>query len=87
MTRHFLRVSTHQDFAARKFEKRLSMNCMTSGFIFSKLQAETPISIILTSGTLNPISYLEEDLGLRFAQKLQNPHVIDPNQVLAVALK
>lgn len=40
-----------------------------------------PRSIILTSGTLSPMTSCQAELGINFNTKLENPHVINPKQV------
>jgi len=41
----------------------------------------------LTSGTLSPLSSFEAELQMEFQQKLENPHVISPDQVNISILK
>ena len=48
---------------------------------FKQIQGLNPRSIILTSGTLSPLPSFEAELQLEFSQKLENPHVISPDQV------
>ena len=38
-------------------------------------------SVVLTSGTLSPMTSFASELGLNFKVRLENPHVIDPGQV------
>ena len=38
-------------------------------------------SILLTSGTLSPLTSFAQELTVPFAIRLENPHVIDPSQV------
>ncbi len=45
------------------------------------LQARGVRSILITSGTLSPMDQLEHELGVPFPYKLQNGHVIDPENL------
>jgi regulator of telomere elongation helicase 1 len=38
-------------------------------------------SVIMTSGTLSPMDAFREDMKLPFPVQLENPHVIEKNQV------
>lgn len=38
-------------------------------------------SVLLTSGTLSPLDSFAHELQLGFKFTLENPHVINPNQV------
>lgn len=43
---------------------------------------EMPLrSVLLTSGTLSPLESFAHELQLGFKFTLENPHVINPNQV------
>jgi len=53
---------------------------MNPGIVFEWPATEAK-SIILTSGTLSPLSVLERELGKPFKIQLSAPHVITPNQV------
>ena len=44
--------------------------------IFQDIVSKGVRSVILTSGTLTPMSQYERELGLTFAHKLTNSHVI-----------
>lgn len=44
-------------------------------------------SLILSSGTLSPMDMYEDDLGMKFEVKLQNKHVIEPEQALLRIVK
>lgn len=39
-------------------------------------------SVLLTSGTLSPLDSFAQELQLPFPISLENPHVIDPSQVV-----
>ncbi|CAG5124041.1 unnamed protein product [Candidula unifasciata] len=57
----------------------LNFWCMNPGVAFSDF-SETR-SIILTSGTLSPMSSFQSELGLEFKIQLETNHVIDDSQV------
>lgn len=38
-------------------------------------------SVILTSGTLSPLDATISELGIPVGVQLENPHIIQPNQV------
>nr|VZI23062.1 unnamed protein product [Spirometra erinaceieuropaei] len=59
----------------------LSYWCLSPGRAIHELLAQNVRNIILTSGTLYPVRSLQLELGLEGAIILQNPHVIDREQV------
>lgn len=59
----------------------LSYWCFQPGAAMRALQALGVRSILLTSGTLAPLGSFAQELQLPFPVKLENPHVIDPQQV------
>jgi regulator of telomere elongation helicase 1 len=59
----------------------LSFWCFSPGITMLELQRLGVLSILLTSGTLSPIEALASELSLHFPIRLENPHVIMPNQV------
>ena len=59
----------------------LSFWCFSPGVTMSHLAAKGVKSVILTSGTLSPMSSFASELGLNFRVRLENPHVIAPHQV------
>ncbi|KAL1219740.1 Regulator of telomere elongation helicase 1 [Cardamine amara subsp. amara] len=63
-----------------------SLWCMNPSVVFKDL-ADISLSIILTSGTLSPMSSFSSELGMQFGTCLEAPHVIDVNlQVWAGAI-
>jgi regulator of telomere elongation helicase 1 len=46
-----------------------------------------PRCIILASGTLSPLPFLESELRTPFPVKLSNPHIISDSQLFACVLK
>ena len=58
--------------------------CFHSGYCMKQFgQAR---SVLLTSGTLSPLSSFADELGLPFAHQLENPHVIQPHTQLMVGV-
>lgn len=58
---------------------------MNPGFTFESIVQElSPISIILTSGTLSPIDSYEAELKIPFPVKVSCRHVIDPQKQVFV---
>ena len=83
--------TTFKKKGGKKFEletKRVfGFWCFNAGVGFRKIQALNPRSVILTSGTLSPLSSFEAELQMEFKHKLENPHVINPDQVNISILK
>ena len=59
--------------------------CFHSGAAMRALVAAGVRSVLLTSGTLSPLGSFADELGLPFAHRLENPHVINPRAQLLVA--
>lgn len=64
-------------------ENVLSFWCFSSGVAMKGLKKEGCRSIILASGTLAPLESFATELQLPFANSLENPHVIQSNQLFA----
>ena len=62
--------------------RKIGFWCFNASSCMNSLAAMKPRSIILTSGTLSPLDSFQAELGLPFKQRLENPHVIDPKQVM-----
>jgi len=67
--------------------RTLSCWCFSAGVAMTNLSLQRPKSIILTSGTLGPLSSLEMELRCDFPVKLENTHVISSDQVWAGVIK
>ncbi|CAK8535776.1 unnamed protein product [Lathyrus sativus] len=63
--------------------RTLSWWCFNPGIALEGFAKEGVRSIILTSGTLSPLDSFAEELKLDFPIRLENPHVIGPNQIWA----
>lgn len=59
----------------------LSYWCFSPGQAMGALAEMKVRCILLTSGTLSPLTSFAHELGLPFDVRLENPHVIDPSQV------
>ena len=66
----------------KKLIRTLKILCFNPGFCFKKLTNLQPYTILLTSGTLTPISGIEQELNIRFPIQLENKHIISKEQIL-----
>ncbi|WVZ01213.1 hypothetical protein V8G54_027282 [Vigna mungo] len=67
-----------------KVSRTLSWWCFNPGIAMEDFRNKCGVrSIILTSGTLSPMESFAEELKLDFPIRLENPHVITPNQIWA----
>ncbi|XP_047157903.1 regulator of telomere elongation helicase 1 homolog isoform X1 [Vigna umbellata] len=67
-----------------KVSRTLSWWCFNPGIAMEDFRNKYGVrSIILTSGTLSPMESFAEELKLDFPIRLENPHVITPNQIWA----
>ncbi|XP_032951406.1 regulator of telomere elongation helicase 1 isoform X3 [Rhinolophus ferrumequinum] len=67
--------------AARRQGKVLSYWCFSPGHSMRELARQGVRSLILTSGTLAPVSSLALEMQIPFPVCLENPHVIDKHQI------
>ncbi|XP_040315852.1 regulator of telomere elongation helicase 1 isoform X3 [Herpailurus yagouaroundi] len=67
--------------AARKQGKVLSYWCFSPGHRMRELVRQGVRTLILTSGTLAPVSSFALELQIPFPVCLENPHVIDEHQI------
>ncbi|XP_054836585.1 regulator of telomere elongation helicase 1 [Eublepharis macularius] len=65
----------------KKQGKVLSFWCFSPGFSMHELVRQGVRTIILTSGTLSPISSFSLEMQIPFPVCLENPHVIDKHQI------
>ncbi|XP_004302912.1 PREDICTED: regulator of telomere elongation helicase 1 homolog [Fragaria vesca subsp. vesca] len=66
-----------------KPSRTLSWWCFHPGIAMEEFSKMDVGSIILTSGTLSPLESFAQELKLEFPVRLENPHVITPNQIWA----
>ncbi|XP_047626579.1 regulator of telomere elongation helicase 1 isoform X3 [Phacochoerus africanus] len=67
--------------AARKQGKVLSYWCFSPGHSMRELVRQGVRTLILTSGTLAPVSSFALEMQIPFPVFLENPHVIDKHQI------
>ncbi|XP_057385951.1 regulator of telomere elongation helicase 1 isoform X5 [Balaenoptera acutorostrata] len=67
--------------AARKQGKVLSYWCFSPGHSMRELVRQGVRTLILTSGTLAPVSSFTLEMQIPFPVCLENPHVIDKHQI------
>ncbi|KAI9203774.1 helicase C-terminal domain-containing protein [Polychytrium aggregatum] len=60
--------------------------CMNAGVVMKDLSQNGVRSIVMASGTLNPLDGFAMEMGIPFPYRLENPHIIDPQQMLVLAL-
>ncbi|XP_025057486.1 regulator of telomere elongation helicase 1 isoform X3 [Alligator sinensis] len=65
----------------KKQGKILSYWCFSPGYSMHELVRQGVRTIILTSGTLSPLSSLTMEMQIPFPVCLENPHVIDEHQI------
>ncbi|XP_048406459.2 regulator of telomere elongation helicase 1 isoform X2 [Stegostoma tigrinum] len=65
----------------KKQGKILSYWCFCPGYSMADLVRQGVQSIILTSGTLAPLSSFTSEMQIPFPVSLENPHVIDKHQI------
>lgn len=67
--------------------KTLSLWCLTPSITMQILKSLQPRCFILTSGTLSPLDSYEFELGIDFEVKLENPHVINDDQLCVIVAR
>jgi regulator of telomere elongation helicase 1 len=70
----------------QKGPKRVCRWCFNPGVAMSRLLSNPIRSLILTSGTLSPLSSFATELQIRFEVTLENEHVIDSGRQLIVGV-
>ncbi|XP_071698535.1 uncharacterized protein [Rutidosis leptorrhynchoides] len=58
-----------------------SLMCLNPALVFKNI-ADTALSVLLTSGTLSPMSSFQSELGVQFGTSLEAPHVINVDSQL-----
>lgn len=61
--------------------RTISYWCFAPSLAMEELAALKVRSIIVTSGTLSPLPSYSIELGLKFPHTLENPHIIDEEQI------
>ncbi|KAM8774836.1 regulator of telomere elongation helicase 1 [Rhynchonycteris naso] len=75
------RSDTWSTTAARRQGKVLSYWCFSPGYSMRELVRQGVRTLILTSGTLAPVSSFALEMQIPFPVCLENPHVIDKHQI------
>ncbi|XP_043912911.1 regulator of telomere elongation helicase 1 [Protopterus annectens] len=65
----------------KKQGKILSYWCFSPGFSMHEIIRQGVRCVILTSGTLSPLSSFTSEMQISFPVSLENPHVIDRHQI------
>ncbi|XP_077246888.1 RAD3-like DNA-binding helicase protein isoform X2 [Tasmannia lanceolata] len=71
--------------AASGWTHSLSLWCFNPAIVFKEI-ADLSLSVILTSGTLSPMSSFASELGVQFEACMEAPHVIDVESQLWAAV-
>ena len=74
-------VDKNIESIAPRFVTKLSYWCFSPGIAMQDFIRQGVYSIILTSGTLSPLTSFSSELKIPFPITLQNPHVIDASQI------
>lgn len=69
-----------------KNKRVINFWCFSPGLAMEEFKEMAVKTIILTSGTLSPMDSFKEDMRIKFAIQLENPHVISNSQVFVGAL-
>lgn len=69
-------VRKHDRRASGNWTHTLSLWCLNPAAVFRDV-ADLSLSVILTSGTLSPMTSFSSELGVKFETNLEAPHVID----------
>nr|XP_033818706.1 regulator of telomere elongation helicase 1 isoform X2 [Geotrypetes seraphini] len=75
------RVDLWSSAVAKKQGKTLSYWCFSPGYSMQELVRQGLRTIILTSGTLFPLTSFTMEMQIPFPISLENPHVIDKHQI------
>uniref|UniRef100_A0A663MT05 Regulator of telomere elongation helicase 1 n=1 Tax=Athene cunicularia TaxID=194338 RepID=A0A663MT05_ATHCN len=75
------RTDLWNSLSAKKQGKTLSYWCFSPGHSMHELVRQGVRTIILTSGTLSPLSSFTMEMQIPFPVCLENPHVIDKHQL------
>lgn len=82
----FRLIITDYEKNKEEINPKLELLCMSPGVAFRSIVAKTH-SVIITSGTLSPLTQYESELRTKFTHQLSAKHVIDPSQVLSMIIQ
>ncbi|XP_076944311.1 uncharacterized protein LOC143614894 [Bidens hawaiensis] len=74
-------ISSDAGLAADDWPCTFSLWCLNPALVFKNM-ADSALSVILTSGTLSPMSSFQSELGVQFGTSLEAPHVINVDSQL-----
>lgn len=72
---------TREETTSDEHERVLNLWCFNPGLALNEMKSFGVSSVILTSGTLSPLSSFKELFKLPFPQRLENSHVINKSQL------
>ncbi|KAI7872197.1 hypothetical protein BDF14DRAFT_1873284 [Spinellus fusiger] len=75
-----IRNTSHDSTHGNDWKYKMGFWCLNPGIIFKQI-SEHAHSVILTSGTLSPLSIFASELEAPFANKLEATHVVDKSQL------
>lgn len=75
------------DNGAHDAVRSLQLKCFSPNVCLDFIREKEPLSIILLSGTLAPMSFIESELGMPFAIKEECSHVINEKQIMVSAAR
>ncbi|WKY14618.1 hypothetical protein Q1695_000279 [Nippostrongylus brasiliensis] len=86
--KHFKLYVVHDDGSDEKPESTtLKFWCFSSSIAMRALKVNGVRTVIVTSGTLSPLSTFTRNIGLNFGSTLENEHAAKGNQVIAGLIK
>ncbi|PWA89161.1 RAD3-like DNA-binding helicase protein [Artemisia annua] len=74
-------IKSEAGLAAEELPCTFSLWCLNPSLVFKNM-ADASLSVILTSGTLSPMSSFQSELGVQFGTSLEAPHVINVDSQL-----
>ncbi|KAK9050707.1 hypothetical protein SSX86_030323 [Deinandra increscens subsp. villosa] len=74
-------IKSDAGFSTDDWTCTLSLWCLNPALVFKNM-ADSALSVILTSGTLSPMSSFQSELGVQFGTSLEAPHVINVDSQL-----
>ncbi|KAF5804016.1 putative RNA helicase [Helianthus annuus] len=74
-------INSDDGLAGDEWPCTFSLWCLNPALVFKNM-ADSALSVILTSGTLSPMSSFQSELGVQFGTSLEAPHVINVDSQL-----
>lgn len=79
---YILIIESQNGFRQKQATKTIDLVCLTPAVGYKQLKSERPRSILLCSGTLNPMDKLAVEFESEFPKQLTTGHVIDSKEQL-----